>query len=236
MKDHKKKPTIEPVHIQEAAKLLALWEKTKPMSQQNFGLEFGIGSQGMVWQYLNAVAPLNLEAAVRFAKGLRCDVFDFSPRLAELLPTVVRPAKGCIRIAVLDVAPHAGAGGEPEDHPAIRDYLEVMESWVRHELHARPESLRVLPARGDSMSPTIHDGDLLFVDTSVAHFSDEGIYVIVWNGALLVKRLAADFTNHHIEIRSDNAAAYPPKSVPPARMDEITIRGKVKAWWSLKRH
>lgn len=140
------------------------------MSQQGFGLEYGIGSQGMVWQYLNAVAPLNLEAAAKFAKGLHCSISDFSPRLATLLPGS-GPAEGCVRLAVLDLQAGAGSGAEPDDHPAVSEYLEVMESWVRHTLRARPESLKVLAARGDSMSPTIHDGDLLFVDTSVLHLS-----------------------------------------------------------------
>ena len=236
MKKGDKKPTIEAIHVEEAAKLLAIWNRCQPKSQQAFGLEFDIGSQGMVWQYLHATSPLNLEAAAKFATGLGCSIAEFSPRLAALLPPTAAPMLGAIRIPVLDLNPHAGVGAEPDDHPAVRDYLEVMESWVRHTLHVRPEALRVLPARGDSMAPTIHDGDLLFVDTSVTHFDEEGIFIIVWNGALLVKRLVADFSNRHIEIRSDNATAYPPKSVTPARMDELSIRGKVRAWWSLKRH
>ena len=78
-----KRSHIEPVHIEEAGRLKATYkERVVDMSQAAFGEVFGIGSQGMVWQYLNARSPLGLEAAHRFAAGLSCQIADFSPRLA----------------------------------------------------------------------------------------------------------------------------------------------------------
>ena len=77
---------IEPIHIEEAAALKALYNARSgqlKLSQAEFGAQFGLGSQGMVWQYLNAGSPLNLAAAVKFAKGLGCEVSDFSARLAK---------------------------------------------------------------------------------------------------------------------------------------------------------
>lgn len=84
---NQKKEKLEQVYIEEAAKLRALFDKRpKPrLSQAKFGEEFQIGSQGVVWQYLNAHIPLNIKQAVRFAKGLNCSVADFSPRLYEEL-------------------------------------------------------------------------------------------------------------------------------------------------------
>lgn len=80
-----KKAKIEPVHIEEAAKLKALFKERVKVSQMRFGEDNELGSQGNVWQYLNARSPLNLEAAIKFAKGLKCSVSDFSPRLASAL-------------------------------------------------------------------------------------------------------------------------------------------------------
>jgi len=57
------------------------------MSQLEFGQAYGIGNQGMVWQYLNADNPkgsaLNVSAAIKFATGLACKVSDFSPAIQE---------------------------------------------------------------------------------------------------------------------------------------------------------
>lgn len=82
----------------EAEKLNAIFKRRKQefnFSQQSFATDNGLSSQQVVWQYLNAVIPLNLQAAVRFARGLFCAVSDFSPRIAqeiESLGLAVRPS------------------------------------------------------------------------------------------------------------------------------------------------
>ena len=80
---------IEPIHREESARLKRLFEERSSLSQEAFGDEYGIGTQGMVWQYLNARSPLNLSAAIKFARGLGVPVSKFSHRLAlemEQLP------------------------------------------------------------------------------------------------------------------------------------------------------
>ena len=83
MTDRKRGPTISPENIEEAAALKAIYKERAKVSQAEFGAQSGIGSQGMVWQYLNAKAALHLKAAVQFAHMLGCSVADFSPRLAD---------------------------------------------------------------------------------------------------------------------------------------------------------
>lgn len=78
-----RKAKIEPIHVEESAALKRLFETHQKMSQAAFGAEFGLGTQGNVWQYLNAKSPLNAAAAVKFAKGLGVEVREFSPRLAQ---------------------------------------------------------------------------------------------------------------------------------------------------------
>lgn len=76
---------IDTEQAEVAARLKALFQKNTTLSQQEFGLLYDIGTQGAVWQYLNGVRPLNISAALRFARRLNCHVSDFSPRLgAEL--------------------------------------------------------------------------------------------------------------------------------------------------------
>lgn len=68
----------------DAGRLKALFGKhANGLTQSQFGKKYRIGTQGMVWQYLNNKAPLNESVAVKFAKGLGIQVSDFSPRLAE---------------------------------------------------------------------------------------------------------------------------------------------------------
>ncbi|CAM3697922.1 XRE family transcriptional regulator [Cupriavidus respiraculi] len=75
--------TLEPWQVEDAQRLKGLFAARKgKMSQEEFGNRYSLGSQSMVWQYLNAKRPLNIRAATAFARGLGVDVDDFSPRLA----------------------------------------------------------------------------------------------------------------------------------------------------------
>lgn len=74
--------------MEDAARLKALFDAREPkISQMKFGADFDIGSQGMVWQYLTAMRPLNIDAAVKFARGLNVSIDRFSGRLAEQIST-----------------------------------------------------------------------------------------------------------------------------------------------------
>ncbi|WP_269501075.1 helix-turn-helix domain-containing protein [Burkholderia sp. IMCC1007] len=67
----------------EAEALAKLFEENSELSQGEFGARYGIGTQGMVWQYLNGRRPLNIAAATAFAIGLGVKIPSFSPRLAQ---------------------------------------------------------------------------------------------------------------------------------------------------------
>lgn len=71
---------------QDAMRLKALFEqRSNKLTQAAFGIKHGIGTQGMVSQYLNGKAPLTKSAANRFAIGLGVSVAEFSPRLSGSL-------------------------------------------------------------------------------------------------------------------------------------------------------
>lgn len=84
-----KKPKTPPTEdqIRESIRLRELFAERAGMSQLEFGQAYGIGNQGMVWQYLNADKPkgsvLNVFAAMKFAEGLHCRVSDFSPSIQK---------------------------------------------------------------------------------------------------------------------------------------------------------
>lgn len=79
-------------HREEARRLRAIWDSKRDDlkaanvgSQEAFGLAFGIGNQAAVGFFLNGKTALSLKAALGFARGLECNVSDFSPRLAAIL-------------------------------------------------------------------------------------------------------------------------------------------------------
>lgn len=71
----------------EAARLRLLWDAFNERSrttQAAFGEEHEIGNQSAVGQFLRGESPLSPKAARGFAKGLGCQIDDFSPRLAAM--------------------------------------------------------------------------------------------------------------------------------------------------------
>lgn len=86
-----------------------------------------------------------------------------------------------VAIPLLDV--HAGAHGERGDNvldlkkaPAV-DMIAAPAAWCPH-----PSSTSCLRVKGMSMSPLIHDGDILAVDYSiVSHAELDGKIVVAWN-------------------------------------------------------
>jgi hypothetical protein len=79
-----KRGTVTELNKEESRKLRAIWDGTREKpSQAAFGEMFGIGSQAAVGHFLNGHAAISLKAARGFAEGLKCDISDFSPRLAE---------------------------------------------------------------------------------------------------------------------------------------------------------
>jgi hypothetical protein len=87
------KSRLAPWQIEDAERLKSLFaQRPQKISQAKFGEMYGIGTQGMVWQYLNAHRPLNPKAAKAFADGLRLTLADISPKLATLIETIAATA------------------------------------------------------------------------------------------------------------------------------------------------
>lgn len=130
-----RKQPIETWQIEDAKRLLDLfqrWQRNQPkkVSQDEFGASCQIGTQGMVWQYLNAHRPLNHSAAQRFAAGLNVAIDDFSPHLADEIRTMARFVKES-ETALSPPALALAARWQRLGPPARTAVLQVLEAWER---------------------------------------------------------------------------------------------------------
>ena len=92
-----------------------------------------------------------------------------------------------VGIPLVDAEVSAGPGilvGEEN----VREVMAFDRQWLRSKLGSNPTHLTLVTVNGDSMAPTLVDGDTIFVDGQVSELRD-GIYVFQMNGDLLVKRL-----------------------------------------------
>jgi phage repressor protein C with HTH and peptisase S24 domain len=107
-------------------------------------------------------------------------------------------------------------------NPQIVDYLSFQPDWLQRELNMDLRNLALVEVMGDSMAPTIDEGDLVLVDLREARFRSDGVYVLRIGSDLAVKRLQRQ-PDGTVLIRGDNPA-YESSTVKP---EEVTLLGRV---------
>lgn len=129
------------------------------------------------------------------------------------------PPGGVVLVPRLDVGAAAGAGAfAGEEQHAGR--VAFAAGWVRKATRGGAQALSVIRVVGDSMLPTLADGDDILVDRGdAADDLRDGIYVLRREGTLIVKRLTG-VEGGRIAIRSDNPA-YPSIEAEPAAIDIV---------------
>ena len=102
--------------------------------------------------------------------------------------------------------------------------LAFRKDWLRR-LGLQTRQLALVRADGDSMQPTINDGDALLIDTSKRHLTDGHIYVMRINDELRAKRLQR-LVDGSVRISSDNTI-YADEVINAADLDQLHILGRV---------
>lgn len=116
----------------------------------------------------------------------------------------------------------AGLGLLPGDeHPTSA--IGFDRRWLR-SLGLLPENLSIIDVKGESMAPTLGNGDRIMVDRSdsVERLRD-GIYVLRLDDALMVKRVALSPSRERraLTISSDNPHFPTWRDVDPALVDLV---------------
>lgn len=94
-------------------------------------------------------------------------------------------------------------GAEPVNLARARQSVAFPKNWIPGQ--AVPSQLIFVGVVGDSMEPTLSQGDIALVDRSVATVTEDGLYVIQINQGVMVKRLQK--TPHgKIQVTNDNKA------------------------------
>ncbi len=123
-------------------------------------------------------------------------------------------------------AVRAGAGsGQLVESENLLGFLAFRTDWIRTRLRRNPANLAVLEAYGDSMHPTIADGDIMLVDTSEERVRGPAIYVILAGNEAIVKRIELTMEGWLI-VKSDNPA-YETRTLKGEQAEEFRCLGKV---------
>ncbi|MDO8940856.1 MAG: XRE family transcriptional regulator [Methylicorpusculum sp.] len=129
-------------------------------------------------------------------------------------------------IPFYDVQASAGAGSLVDNEQQISQ-MAFRKDWLKQK-GLQASHCALIKAKGDSMEPTIHDGDLLLVDTSIDSIKDDAIYIVQADHHLIVKRLQQSLDGS-LTIISDNQR-YEKQTIGPEQAKTVKIAGRVK-WY-----
>jgi phage repressor protein C with HTH and peptisase S24 domain len=125
-------------------------------------------------------------------------------------PQEQAPAPGKRFRPVPQLRIHASAGpGSIVEEEGEAGRIGFDERWLRELTGGATTALSLIRVAGDSMTPTLAEGDDILVNRAdAAERLRDGIYVLRVDEALIVKRIALSPTGRSITVRSDNAS-YP---------------------------
>ncbi|MBT2188830.1 S24 family peptidase [Sphingobium nicotianae] len=146
-----------------------------------------------------------------------------SGRFAAGRAPMRRPSRDLVEVPRLALGASAGPGSLQEDEQAA-GVMAFDQRWLR-DMGGRPDMLSLIRVDGESMAPTLSDGDDIMVDRSdgVDRLRD-GIYVLRMDDVLMVKRVALAPRRGRFSIRSDNPLYPAWEDVDP---DLVSIVGRV---------
>jgi hypothetical protein len=118
-------------------------------------------------------------------------------------PAKLRSLPSVVSVPRLSLGASAGPGSLDEDERAA-GLMAFDANWLRH-LGVRPQKISIIRVDGESMAPTLSDGDEIMVnhDDDAGRLRD-GVYVLRLDGVLMVKRVALGPRRGLFSVLSDN--------------------------------
>lgn len=200
----KAKPT--PKDKETADLLMRLWREYQDRQLEQTGrrpkqaaIIEGTGlSQSTVSQYMNGHLKFGYGAVLRFAAFFGVPPTSIRDDL-EALPR--EPAdEGWEDVTAYSQAVGLGGGAEAQEYAETNALKFKASSLRKRGIYGRP--LAVYYGKGDSMEPTIKNGDAIMFDTSDTRPIDGLLYVVQVGREILVKR--AEILDGTVYFRSDN--------------------------------
>lgn len=178
-----------------------------------------------IQQFIRRGSPRKLDEADRakLARYFGVDENILGAPPASHQPAKKTPFSDMIMVPRLLIGASAGSGAHVDQEMSL-SRIGFEAAWLRR-LGSDPLQLSVIQVAGDSMVPTLADGDDILVDQGDGALRlRDGIYVLRLDDALMVKRLGVNPAARRLSIRSDNPAYPDWEDCDPAT---VTIIGRV---------
>ena len=136
------------------------------------------------------------------------------------VPARTRGMPAVVAVPRLALGASAGVGTLDEDERTA-GVMAFDAHWLRH-LGVRPQRVSIIRVDGESMAPTLADGDDIMVDHGDgADRLRDGVYVLRLDGVLMVKRIAMGPRRGRFSVLSDNPHYPDWMDIDPALVDIV---------------
>lgn len=217
------------------------------LSQTAFGEIAGAAKRTVIDWEKGATSPTAVQLSALVKHGLRVayvltgevcaeDELPDAPLAQEIVDSYTAGRKETaddqeyVSVPLYDVRASAGHGVAVHSEQIV-NHLAFRHDWLRAQFGVSRPDIALIEVYGDSMSPTLSNGDLVLIDTRVERVVGSSVYVLQHDGHLLVKRIQ-QMMDGSLVIKSDNPA-YSPETVPAEQAGDVRVVGRVV--WSGRR-
>lgn len=203
-----------------ASDLLKAWLDRKGYSQKRLAAESGLSENTISFIKNRHTEPeTHTIKKISKALGITVDQFWLGPPSLHS----AQPEDETSYIPYLDADKHhfngdtvfvphyrnrvSAGNGVSAAEPELKRMLPFNSGWVRAELGANPSDLVMVDVYGDSMEPTLYDGDQVLVDRRKRDLREHGLYVFRVEDELFVKR--SEYQYGRVLLVSDNSRYKP---------------------------
>lgn len=154
-----------------------------------------------IQQFIRRGSPRQLDERDR---AILARFFGIDERILGAPARSTGPAVELAMVPILDIEASAGHGALAQMESKSAQF-GFDEKWLRRLTSTKPSNLSIIGVLGDSMEPTLQDGDEVMVDLGdgQARLRD-GIYVLRMDDMLSVKRIAIEPQGKRVSVLSDN--------------------------------
>lgn len=141
------------------------------------------------------------------------------------------PASGLadrfVAIPRFPVYASAGPGSVAEDHTAPEEFIMFREDWLK-KIGVNYRNCHVITVKGQSMEPTLYEGDIVLVDTKDRRPVPGALFALAIDDYAYVKRVQLQ-SDGSILLISDNKTGYHrDELIPPDRTGTLRLVGRVR--------
>ena len=122
---------------------------------------------------------------------------------------------------------YASAGSGIMNYDTARRVMTFDRGFLSAQLGIHQfNNIHIIHAVGDSMEPTIHPGDMLFVNPGEKEVVTGAVYVFLIGDETMVKRLERNPITEELILRSDNGQ-YEPVRIEKEYLNKVQVIGRV---------